>query len=53
MSAALSIISPTLDYALLYYSLQDKADMGKFKSSIESTNGMNRQFLVDDDTEAT
>ena len=53
LSTLLSIISPTLDNALIYDSLRDRAEMGKFKSSIGSTNGTTSQFLVDDDTEAT
>ena len=46
-------ISPTLDYELLYESLWDRAEIVKFNSSIGSTNGTTRQFLVDDDTEET
>ena len=34
MSTVLSIISPTLDNTLLYYSHQDRADMVNFKSSV-------------------
>ena len=53
VSTVLASISPTLDYALLYESLRERSEMGKFKSSIGSTNGTTIQFLVDDDTTAT
>ena len=53
VSILLASISPTLDDALLYESLWDRAEIGKFKSSIESSNGTTSQFLVYDDTEAT
>ena len=53
VSTLLASISPNLDDALIYDSLRDRADMGKFKSSIGSTNGTTSQFLVDNDTKAT
>ena len=53
MSKVLASISPTLDDALLFDSLRDRYDMGKFKSFIGSTNGTTSQFLVNDDTEET
>ena len=53
VSTVLASISPNLDNALLYDSLQDRAEMGKFKSSIGSTNGMTSQLLVNDDTKET
>ena len=39
VSTLLSSISPTLYNALLYDPLRVKYDLGKFKSSIGSTNG--------------
>ena len=53
VSTLMSSISPTLDNVLLYDSLQYRAEIGNFKSSIRSTNGMTSRLLVDDDTEAT
>ena len=53
VSTVLASISPTLDHALIYDSLKDISKIGKFKSSIGSTNSTTSQFLVDDDTEAT
>ena len=52
VSPVLDSISPTLDDALLYYSLQYRSEIGKFKSSIWSSNGTTIQLLVDDGTEA-
>ena len=49
----LASISLTLDDALLYESLQDISDMGKFKFSIGSTDDTISQFLVNNDTKAT
>ena len=53
VSIVLASISPNLEDALLYDSLQDRSEMIKFKSYIGSTNGKTSQFLVNDDTEAT
>ena len=53
VSIVLPSISPTLDDGLLYDSLLNRAEMGKFQSSVGSTNGTTRQFLVDNDNEAT
>ena len=53
VSKVLASISPTLDDALLYDSLQDRSEMSKFNSSIGSTNGTTGQFLVGNDTKTT
>ena len=53
LSIVLVSISLALDDALLCNSLRFRSEMGKFKYSIGSTNGMTRQFLVDNNTEAT
>ena len=53
VSTLLDSISGNLDDALIYDSLRDRSEIGKFKSSIGSTNGTTNQFLVDNDTEAT
>ena len=52
VSRVLASITPTLDDPLIYESLQDIAEMSKFKSSIGSTNGTTSQFTepsTDDD----
>ena len=52
VSTLLASISPTLNNALLCDSLRNRAEVGKFKSSIGLTNGTTSQFLVGGDTKA-
>jgi len=53
VSSVLTSVSPTLDDNVLYGRLAARADLGKFKASIGSTNASNCEYLLDDDTTAT
>ena len=46
VSTVLASISPTLEDALLYDSLKDRSEMGKFKFSIGSTNYTHNQLVI-------
>jgi hypothetical protein len=54
VSSMLTSLSPILDDQVLYKQLLARSDLGKFQTSIGSTNVMEGKYLVDDDkTEAT
>jgi hypothetical protein len=62
ISSVLTGVSPTLDGQVLYGRLNEKADLGRFKASIGSTNASRNEYLVetvdddsstDDDTSAS
>jgi hypothetical protein len=57
-SSILASVSPTLDDQVLYRRLTEKADLGRFKASIGSTNASKGKYLVetvndDDDKSST
>ena len=53
VSSVLTSVSPTLDDNVLYGRLAARADLGKFKASIGSTNASNCEYLLDEETTAT
>ena len=55
ISSILASISPTLDDQVLYGRMNERADLGKFKISIGSTDALGGEYLVEtvDDDSAT
>jgi hypothetical protein len=48
VSSVLTNVSPTLDDQILYGRLAARADLGKFKTSIGSTDALGGEYLIDD-----
>ena len=46
----LTSVSPTLDDQVLYGRLAARAELGKFKASIGSTDALGGEYLMDDDS---
>jgi hypothetical protein len=49
VSSVLARVSPILDARVLYQHLQARSDLGKFQTSIGSTDASNNIYLVEDD----
>jgi hypothetical protein len=50
ISSVLAVVSPALDDEILYRRLVERADLGKFKVSIGSTDAVGGEYLIDDDS---
>ena len=50
VSSVLTSVSPILNDEALFQRLTTRADLGKFKSSIGSTNAMEGAYLIDDES---
>jgi hypothetical protein len=50
IASVMAGVSPILDDQVLYGRLSAKADLGKFKASIDSTNATKGEYLLDDDS---
>ena len=50
VSSILASVSPILDDQVLYGRLAERADVGKFKASIGSTNVSGSEYLIEDDS---
>jgi hypothetical protein len=50
VSSVLASVSPTLDDQILYRRLAARAELGKFKASIGSTDALGSEYLIDDDS---